>query len=156
MTQKLDKKRCKYCGKYFEPRRKTIRYCSQECSDLFHRDFYLNKRKLLSGRKPVEFITCGICGKEFEKKSPTHLFCSDDCKRAAQRKRYHDRRAHGGATYAKSSILRGKKFETITCNRCGKLFRSWDRTKNRRCAQCQADVENQYSGVDVSLLERIR
>lgn len=152
----IEKKRCKYCGKYFEPHRPTVKYCSENCMEKFYSEFYQEKRALLKKRKPVEIIKCAMCGKDFERKSPSHLFCSEECTRARRIERYHERRKTGGVIYPKSAALREKKSDYIECNRCGKIFRSWDRTKNRRCSQCQSEIENTYSGADIFILETIR
>lgn len=153
----IQKKRCKYCGKYFEPSRPTVKYCSENCMSKFYAEFYRNKRALLRGRKPVDKTTCKMCGAEFERKSPSHLFCSEACSHKRKIERYSERKKNGSPDYhPKSAALRERQYDYILCNRCEKVFRSWDKTKNRRCAQCQSDIENTYSGVDVTLLELIR
>ena len=137
----IAERRCKYCGKYFTPTRNTARYCSQLCLELYHRELQKQKR-IKQGRQPVKTTRCVVCNKRFEKKSPTHILCSTECATIRRKAQYADRLA-----------VNKSDRNYIECNRCGNIFKSWDRTKNRRCARCQYEIEEQSIGVDVHLLE---
>ena len=160
ITVKLEPRRCKYCGRYFEPPRPSTRYCSQECYASFYREFYREyERKRRAGKavKPTPIVKCLQCGSEFERKSSTHVYCSNECVKLARRKLYLERKEEGSLDqHPKSQALRSKTFDYVQCNRCDKMFRSWDKTKNRRCAKCQAEIESTFAGADPTLLENIR
>lgn len=130
-------RRCITCGRELKGRGRL--YCSPEC----YREHYRKKQK------PAEKAKCPICGTWFTKKRPTSVYCSTKCK-------YH-------SNYKAMTRLRSGEIENSTeekpeggiieCNMCGRLFRSWDKTKNRRCRMCQKKVGDTYSGADTRLLE---
>lgn len=130
---------CVVCGKELTGPR--VRYCGHEC----YRKFYLAKPA-----PPAEAV-CPTCGRSFSKGRASQVYCSKRCKYlkknlvAASLRKQRDR-SH------KESMSRG---EPIACNRCGHIFRSWDRTRNRRCLKCQQQVEHLHQGAENSHLEGI-
>ena len=85
-------KKCKACGKEFEPNKHNQIYCSKECKKEVHRNYsrqhYIKKPKLKR--------TCRYCGKVFETKTNSRFYCSKECADKAQierqRKYYRDNR----------------------------------------------------------------
>ena len=61
---------CKYCGKSFEPRKNSSKYCSREC--------VCNARKGVNFNKPRE-RKCAYCGTMFLAGIHNKTYCSKKC-----------------------------------------------------------------------------
>ena len=62
---------CEQCGKSFEAKRSTARFCSSKC-------------RLRSHRGTVEMKTCLICGNEFPTDGKRE-YCCDECSEVSRR-----------------------------------------------------------------------
>lgn len=131
--------KCIVCGK--ELSGLMTRYCGREC----YRRFYLRPVTSLGEAK------CPICGSIFGKRRPNQVYCSKKCVYLRKNMAAVSLRKQRDRTRRQDT----EKSEMILCNMCGNPFRSWDRTRNRRCLRCQREVENLCRGSDIRLLEGI-
>lgn len=67
------KKICEYCGKEFEARNITQKYCCAECRHLFNKENYKEYHNI-----------CQYCGNEFIAHGKDVKYCSDDCRRLSK------------------------------------------------------------------------
>lgn len=148
-------RRCKFCGQEFKVNKRTVQYCSRECYDAYYKKQLADLKIKRKQKRMIEvFITCAICGKEMKKNSPTHLYCSTECASKARIQKYLERKQFGYTDFTpKASNLKSKNYTIVTCNMCEKPFRSWDKTKNRRCPACQSQIDENFTGVDTTFLE---
>ena len=66
---------CEHCGKSFEAKRSTARFCGAKCRVAFNR----------AAKKQVVKKICIVCGNEFIQKHGNQLYCSDECSEIAER-----------------------------------------------------------------------
>lgn len=148
-------KKCRYCGKQFIAKNARDNYCSQNCYDAFYVQ-EKPKENLKRHNKPsIELINCAECGKQILKKAPSHKFCSRTCYERARRKRTEELKKHGFTPQAIRHKKKPREYHTVTCLKCGKLFKSWDKARNRRCATCQSQIETEFAGYDTRLIEGV-
>lgn len=72
---------CKWCGKQFNKKYHTQKYCSNDC-----REEALHEQKKEYDqlyRKVVEHSTgvCNYCGSSYLRKHESQIYCSDQCKK---------------------------------------------------------------------------
>lgn len=77
----IAEKKCKVCGKAFQPIRKPQKYCSLECQ---HAAGLARKREkhgttFLSLPESERTYQCPVCGKSFIAKQPQQKYCSKSC-----------------------------------------------------------------------------
>lgn len=68
------KKICEMCGKEFEAKIKSAKYCSKNCGQ--------KKWRMLNtdiSKKTKEAAKCIVCGNEFKKLRKDHVCCSKKC-----------------------------------------------------------------------------
>lgn len=146
-------KTCELCGKTYETRKPKQIYCSVSCAKKNPRGF---KYKNL-------VMECEWCGAPFTPKTSLQRFCKPKCGYAAYRQRLNaeqtgnvdDIKVHVATQYrpkgsrAKSSVDEVREMyglntfqpSQVRCTLCGKKFKSWDKTKNRRCPSCSNSEE---------------
>ena len=86
-------KQCKWCGKEFEPRHYSTKYCSDKCRKDFYRKYYRERYK----HKNPKLVTCLICGKSFWRRGKQNSkYCSPECASEAHRNlaRDYSKRKH--------------------------------------------------------------
>lgn len=122
-------KTCPICGKEFEPRRCSQKYCSPACYD------EENHRRARARYVPVknESRTCPVCGKEFVSHNRNQKYCSDACRCRVYRLSKRAPRP------IRTCPVCGKEFTAISeravvCSReCRRLHRNkLERERNRR------------------------
>ncbi len=70
-------RKCKHCGKSFEPRIGTQEYCSKSCNNRAYKDSHPYQRKVFPHRH------CEQCGCEYIPTRNDAKYCSVACKRRA-------------------------------------------------------------------------
>jgi predicted nucleic acid-binding Zn ribbon protein len=60
---------CEQCGKTFDAKRSTARFCSTKCRVAWNR----------ASKKTVASIKCISCGKTFQPRHGSQIYCSDYC-----------------------------------------------------------------------------
>lgn len=86
-------KTCLFCGKKFEAKKRTQKFCSHFC---FWHYTWQNKSVIIK--------KCLVCGKEFETTTPHQKYCSPECRQKVQ-------------GYLKTCPVCGKQFKTNSKNR---------------------------------------
>jgi hypothetical protein len=103
---------CPYCGKEFELRYPTQKYCKpSHCKQD-------SKRRKRNGIPPTEYSRdCAICGSPFVTVSPSSLCCSKPCSDVMARK--HNNRSRGYLKRTSSCFLYVYKIKIESgCSRC--------------------------------------
>jgi len=74
---------CQYCGKRFNKKYHTEKYCSDNCREKAVREQKLKYNH--ENRKVDEdiIVKCQYCGKEFVRGYNSQVYCSDDCSKKA-------------------------------------------------------------------------
>lgn len=146
-------KQCELCGKTYETTKPSQRFCSVSCA-----------KKTPRGVKYQHIVSkCEWCGSEYTPKIYSQRFCSAQCSQRAYQQRvkakrdglFDDIKCPAVAHYrpkgsrSKTSLdevrelygLKPLKPEQVTCYVCGEKFKSWDKTKNKRCPSCSNNEE---------------
>lgn len=71
--------KCKLCGKEFEPKAKTNKFCSQVCS---HKWMEIHGHDTSPKDEPPRI--CSVCGKEYKVRQRTQRYCSEECQKIAK------------------------------------------------------------------------
>ena len=88
---------------------------------------------------------CKECGKPYKHTSSNQRYCSEDCRNTGTSKLIKERYL--------SKTKKQYNPGVVTCLRCGRKFKSWDKILNRRCGACAAWVGEISPGVDSYFLE---
>ena len=129
---------CEICGKTYQKQTANCKTCGDEC-----RREQDNRRKRISkGPLQTNTCTCVACGKKFVGKLPNYPYkcCgSPECRKEIRRL--------GGKKSAKTVATR-KKAVTVSCLKCGKLWKSPSRFI-RVCPECKRNqaVNTSFSEV---------
>jgi len=81
-------KTCLFCGKEFETKKRTQKFCSSSCVSLYN---WQNISPIIKN--------CALCGKQFHTKVYHQKYCSSECRQKAQ-------------GYLKTCPVCGKQFKT--------------------------------------------
>ena len=105
---------CIECGRKFAPKRKTQKYCSDDCRAKYYEKHF--------GSKEVT-KTCPNCGKTFQTTSPRkRTYCTPECRVEAQKKRIDGKLAQ---LDAETLTHLGDRYATLErdgfrCTKCGR------------------------------------
>lgn len=111
------KKICECCGREFETKMPTAKFCSKKCTNEHNRDVYNGKRELFTK-------VCIKCGKEFQTGRSFQKLCSEKC-----RKSY--------------SWTKSQPDTFFRCQRCGLIFDRKDNMMRRICPDCRRKEESE-------------
>ena len=128
--------RCWRCGKAFQTRTLTVRYCSDACRRGGYAQFGIAGDAAKPDKKAAR---CRNCGGAF--RAPTSLvrYCSDACRKEGSRLR------NTGA--ARQRQAQKPRVSTVKCGACGKAFKTGMRKGEPRayCSEaCRADAMRAY------------
>jgi 5-methylcytosine-specific restriction endonuclease McrA len=76
-TKDFGSQRCGYCGEFFVRSAPNQRYCSKECSILFHQNEH--KQRYIPKTDEDKTKSCKICGTTFIQKAANQQYCCKDC-----------------------------------------------------------------------------
>ena len=147
MKKQKSKKKCLYCGAWFVPWNSTARFCSNSCGTKWG---FQNRFK---GTTEV----CAWCGATFQRRSYAHKYCTVQCSRLAESQRKRDKVAGKIAPKSRRGSIERRDVDEVrkrdglapldpgrvTCLKCGKSFKSWDKKNNRRCPECSGNDDFQ-------------
>ena len=89
-------KKCDYCGKDLDLKRRQKRFCSRACKNRFQ-----TKKEMMN---PTKEIICLVCGKEFLAHRRTRKYCSDRCLWKGQYKKKFGRDENQTTEYRKKRL----------------------------------------------------
>ena len=109
---------CKQCKKPFTPYRKTVKYCSHQCS---RRAYVLQHPYKPRPKVPIK---CKNCGEEVLPKIRTRQYCNDICKAQYYTKHFPEKRAELAFHWRKNNPQKAKDNDQ-------RPNLGWQRAKNR-------------------------
>lgn len=124
---------CVECGKNFQCRRNTRKYCSDCARKIKNQKTRLLVKKIRENNAIYLKKTCPICGKSFSTVKTNQKFCSNSCymenRRLLSALRYHTKGKYIKEVYNKRCSICGNDFVTTNnrrkycCLNCQKIAR---------------------------------
>lgn len=106
---------CRNCGRGFVPKRRSQRYCNDECREAYYKVHYF--------AQTTAEKTCPNCGNTFTTTKPKkQVYCSPDCREDARKKRIE---AAGASMSAERVTYLGERIaaferDEFKCTVCGR------------------------------------